>query len=220
MKKILTTISIVAAAVMMMSCAQENKQEKLDTKGFSYAVAVSFGDYLASMHQNTGVEIDVDMVAQAIKDALEGNLKMDTTDAEIAWQEFLSITLPAYKTYVSTQFVETAAKKKGAQKSPSGLVYMITDEGEGAKATPDNVVTIKYSCQLADGTVVVDNITERLNVMQLIPGFMEGLQMLGKGGSIKLWIPENLAFGSDGNETLGILAYEALYIDVKMEDIQ
>lgn len=38
--------------------------------------------------------------------------------------------------------------------------------------------------------------TTKLNMARVIPGWAEGLKMIGKGGKIKLWVPSNLGYGS------------------------
>ncbi|MEG0499814.1 MAG: FKBP-type peptidyl-prolyl cis-trans isomerase [Rikenellaceae bacterium] len=50
---------------------------------------------------------------------------------------------------------------------------------------------------------------------QVIKGWTEGLQLIGKGGKIKLTIPSALAYGSQGQLANEVLIFEVELLDVK-----
>lgn len=84
-----------------------------------------------------------------------------------------------------------------AQTTSSGLYYMITAPGTGAHPTITSSVTANYKGYLPDGTVF-DQTTTTPATFQLsgvIPGWQEGLQLIGAGGKIKLLIPSRLGYG-------------------------
>ncbi len=221
MKKILGTFAVIAAVAALSSCASKGDNVEPDYSAFSYAAAVQYGEYLAAMQTNFDVKIDSRAVAQAIEDALEGNLKMNGADANVFMNDFLDITLPAYRSYNAQQFIAKAAAKHGNVQSPSGVVYRIVKEGKGAKPAPADNVTLTCRCTLMDGTAVEGFGSERqtLNMDNLPAGIAEGVQMLGEGGEIKLWIPCEMAYGLDGNQSLGVGAYQPLYVEVSLHRI-
>ena len=52
----------------------------------------------------------------------------------------------------------------------------------------------------------------------MIPGWTEGMQLVGKGGKITLWIPAELAYGSRGaGRDIG--PNEALEFEVELVDV-
>jgi len=91
---------------------------------------------------------------------------------------------------------------KSFTKTSSGLQYRILRKGNGAKPKATNKVEVNYHGWLDDGKVFDssyrrgESISFGLN--QVIPGWTEGMQLVGEGGMIELNIPANLGYGSRG----------------------
>ena len=219
MKSFIKIATILVAGIMMTACS---KTPKLDTETFSYAATVSFAEHLAFIQDGAGIELDKDMVAKAIEDGLAGKSKMSTVDAEAAVSEFLNITLPAYVVYTAEQFMEKASKQRGAVKTNSGLVYKIIKEGDvNNKPNTNSVVTTTYICKNKDGKTILEVAQpETVVIRNHVAGVIEGLQQIGKGGEIKLWLPAKLAFGSNGNDEIGILGNEAISMEIKLLNVE
>lgn len=87
-----------------------------------------------------------------------------------------------------------------AQKTESGLYYVIDKEGNGARPNPASSVTVAYQGFLLDGTVFdqsdAEGITFDLNAV--IAGWTEGLQLFKEGGEGTLIIPNELGYGITG----------------------
>ena len=96
-------------------------------------------------------------------------------------------------------FIAEAAAADGAVTTPSGLVFQVITEGEGAMPVSGQHVVLTYTGRLSDGTVF-DTTEEPVNfdVDRLVPGFTEGLKMMRPGGTYRLVIPANLAYGDTG----------------------
>lgn len=115
-----------------------------------------------------------------------------------------------------------AAAKAGdpaVKVSESGLGYKIENPGDTAKITRRDVAQIKYTGRLVDGTVFDSNDDARLSPAGVVPGFAEGLQMLGKGGKATFYIPGDLAYGVDGAPRAGIGPNAMLIFDVEVLDV-
>ncbi len=91
-----------------------------------------------------------------------------------------------------------------AQSTPSGLHYVIIEEGTGKQAQPGKKVTVHYTGYLLDGTKF-DSSYDRnqpfvfeLGRGMVIPGWDEGIVLLKEGGKAELFIPSKLAYGSRG----------------------
>jgi hypothetical protein len=83
----------------------------------------------------------------------------------------------------------------------SGLQYQVVKEGEGPSPTPTDIVLVHYTGRLQDGTVFDSSQGKQpvpFPVTGVIPGFTEGLQLMKKGGTYRLRIPPNLAYGAAG----------------------
>ncbi|MBR6249156.1 MAG: FKBP-type peptidyl-prolyl cis-trans isomerase [Muribaculaceae bacterium] len=116
------------------------------------------------------------------------------------------------------EFLANNAKQEGIRVTASGLQYQIVKEGTGRKPGPNDVVTVHYTGRLIDGTVF-DSSVERgepatFAVGQVIPGWVEGLQLMSEGAAWRLFIPSNLAYGPHG--TGPIQPNSTLIFDVQL----
>lgn len=109
---------------------------------------------------------------------------------------------------------------KAVSKTASGLGYKIIKEGDKRLPKEESFVVVKYKGALIDGTVfdqTKEGDTAKFPLNGVIPGFKEGLQKIGKGGIIKLYIPAQLGYGSQ--QIPGIPAGSTLVFDVEMVDV-
>ncbi|WP_428740816.1 FKBP-type peptidyl-prolyl cis-trans isomerase [Tenacibaculum sp.] len=81
-----------------------------------------------------------------------------------------------------------------AEKSDSGLYYVINNEGTGNSPSQNSNVTVNYKGYLLNGEVFGEDYEVDFNLSQLIPGFNEGVQYIKEGGEITLIIPSKLAY--------------------------
>lgn len=116
-------------------------------------------------------------------------------------------------------FLADNAKKDGVVVTASGLQYKVIKEGNGVKPTAYDQVTVHYTGRLIDGTVF-DSSVERgmpatFGVTQVIPGWVEALQMMREGDEWQLYIPSELAYGPNGAG--GVIGPDAtLIFDVQL----
>lgn len=122
---------------------------------------------------------------------------------------------------IGIEFFKNLDEKPDIKKTASGLRYKILNEGTAEMPYGENRVKINYHGTLIDGTVF-DSSVERekpvtLAINKVIPGFREGLQLIGKGGKIKLYIPYNLGYGINTSKV--IPAGSTLIFDIDMLDV-
>jgi FKBP-type peptidyl-prolyl cis-trans isomerase FklB len=104
---------------------------------------------------------------------------------------------------------------------PSGLQYEVLEEGDGNSPTASNTVTVHYEGTLIDGTVF-DSSYQRGQTISfplngVIAGWTEGLQLMQRGATYKLFLPADLAYGSQGAG--GVIGpNEALVFKVQLVD--
>ena len=117
-------------------------------------------------------------------------------------------------------FLASNAKREGVRSTPSGLQYQVVREGSGPRATAADTVLVDYDGKLADGTTFDASSRHggpaQLPVGGLIPGWVEGLQLMNPGSKYKFWIPPELGYGPAGAGN-GVIPPNALLIfDVDM----
>ena len=97
-------------------------------------------------------------------------------------------------------FLVDNAKRDGVKTTESGLQYEVVTSAEGAKPKVSDVVSVHYTGTLIDGTVF-DSSVERGEPVEfpvggVIPGWVEGLQLMNVGEKYKFYIPSDLAYGA------------------------
>lgn len=103
---------------------------------------------------------------------------------------------------IGEAFLSENAKREGIKVTESGLQYEVLTEGNGATPAASDKVEVHYTGKLIDGTVF-DSSVERgvpamFGVTQVIPGWVEALQLMKEGDKWRLYIPSDLAYGSQG----------------------
>ncbi len=95
-------------------------------------------------------------------------------------------------------------KDEQVHETPSGLKYIVYDEGQGERPEPGDMVVFHSSGFFADGTLFDSSKIRATPVHFLvgsgdvIPGWDEGLQLMRPYARYKLMIPPHLAYGKNG----------------------
>ena len=100
------------------------------------------------------------------------------------------------------EFLEKAAKEKGATKTASGIVIQEIKAGSGETPKATDKVKVHYTGMLIDGTVF-DSSVQRgqpatFPLSGVVKCWTEGLQLIKVGGKAKLICPSDLAYGDQG----------------------
>ena len=91
------------------------------------------------------------------------------------------------------------ASKPGVKVLASGLQYKVITQGKGRKPKASDKVRCHYCGTLIDGTKFDGTNPEsapiRFTLDRVIKGWTEGMQLVGEGGKITLYVPSDLAYG-------------------------
>lgn len=96
-------------------------------------------------------------------------------------------------------FLAAKEKEAGVQKTASGLLYKVIKEGKGEKPAENDNVTVTYKGTMIDGTQFDANEKVPMTVGQLVPGFNEALMLMTPGSKYEVYIPSELAYGTNPN---------------------
>ena len=191
---------------------------------FSYAIGLGIGQNLLSMGAKG---IAVDDFAQAIKDVLEGNqTAISHTEARDIVNKYfaeLEEKMNAANREAGKKFLEENKKREGVVTLPSGLQYEVITEGNvGRYAKATDQVQCHYEGTLIDGTLFDSSIKRgqpaTFGVNQVIPGWVEALQLMPEGAKWKLYIPSDLAYGAQGAGEM-IPPHSTLVFEVELQKI-
>ena len=105
----------------------------------------------------------------------------------------------------------------------SGLKYRIRRKSDGDKPKAANTVTVHYRGWFDDGkefdSSYKGNKPISFPLTGVIPGWTEGMQLVGKGGMIELEVPYQLGYGAAGRPPV-IPAKSTLHFLVELIDIK
>lgn len=117
------------------------------------------------------------------------------------------------------EFLAKNKEAEGIQITDSGLQYRVIEAGEGDTPKPSEQVTVHYTGKLVDGTVFDSSIPRgeptQFGVTQVIPGWVEGLQLMKPGAKYEFFIPQDLAYGAQGSQG-AIPPFAALIFEVEL----
>ncbi|HBN43684.1 FKBP-type peptidyl-prolyl cis-trans isomerase [Parabacteroides sp. ASD2025] len=189
----------------------------------SYALGLSIGNNF----QNSGINnLQVEDFVKGLNDVLSG------AQPEIGYDEAKQVINDYFMNLqkerlelnkkAGEEFLNINKGKAGVVTLPSGLQYQVLKQGEGVKPTASDKVKCHYHGTLINGTVF-DSSVERgepavFGVSQVIPGWVEALQLMPVGSKWRLFIPSNLAYGEHGAGD-AIEPNSALVFDVELLDI-
>jgi FKBP-type peptidyl-prolyl cis-trans isomerase FkpA len=177
-----------------------------NSEAFNLGVRSSFGliDRLQTM-QEMGFPISDDAFCAHLANALQSTaLGFDAASADAYLRKAMEAMYPQQQleplSAESQQaYINQNKAREGVIETPSGLLFEVITEGEGAMPVDTDTVKVTYTGTLSDGTVF--DSTDRpvqFPVNRLVPGFTEGLKMMKIGGKYRIVIPPALGYGDRG----------------------
>ena len=185
----------------------------------SHQAQVSYiiGRDLARNFAQQGLDLDVDTLAGALKEGLQGlPSRLTQEEMQTAMQQLQEQiggadeddntpdpeTMNNNNKAEGEAFLAQNAGKAGVTTLPSGLQYEVITQGTGAQPSLKSSVTTHYHGTLINGTVF-DSSYQRgqpatFPVNGVIAGWTEALQLMPEGSKYRLYIPSDLAYGKRG----------------------
>ncbi len=182
----------------------KNQQDK-----DSYSLGYTFGHNMSRQ----GVDLNTDVLLQAIRDGLEQKppaLSIDEIRETVyrldqkmkISQEMQAKESGSKNLEEGTAFLEKNKKKEGVKTLPDGLQYKVLVAGKGAIPKPNDFVSVNYRGSLIDGTLFDSSYSRgkpvSLRVDGVIKGWTEALQHMKTGSKWEVYVPPSLAYGAKG----------------------
>ena len=209
------------------------------------SVSYALGNDIGYAVTKASLPLHIVWVGEALQNVFENNARMDQKATNSYLQHYYLVTLPMQNEEASTKWLSKIEKKSGVQKTESGLLYKVIEAGDMTvkAAEKRDVVKVHYTGRtrtgrVFDATHFADRPEDQQEMLKqqfpdtynedkpaefplngVIPGWAEGLQLVGKGGKIMLWIPASLAYGPTGRGA-AIGPNEALEFEVELVDVE
>lgn len=224
-------LSLFIILVLDTSCKNKKTVDvsvgtKLDS--ISYCIGIVYGQ---NLHGDGFDTINPWVIAQAFSDLIEEE------DLIIGKEEAKNILLEHYADIKrgrllsqfedvkleGKEFLKKNSKKEDVVTLPSGLQYSVLKEGTGPQPKIDDVIGVYYKSWMLNGTLF-DQHTEGdpviYGVNRVLPGWTEALQLMKTGAKWKLFVPYDLAYGTEFNPNSPIVPFSTLIFELELVDIK
>jgi len=199
----------------------------------SYLIGVNFGYFIKS--NNFGENINYAQLRKGMADYIgakgderdstfTSQFKIDPSNMNEMFNNFLT-KRNNYKSELNRRegedFLAKNLKKDGVVETESGLQYKILEPGNDNHPGPKDTVLVSYRGTLLNGEefdASPEGQPVQMQLNRVIPGWTEGLQVIGEGGKAVLYIPANLAYGPRGNRS--IEPNSTLIFDVELAEVR
>ncbi len=204
--------SAVLAMTILSACSQGQKgrvnlQTEMDS--VSYAIGTDIG---SNFKRSKLDSVNVDALAMGLRDALDSAMLFDEATVQQVVQGYMAKVqekqMAAERAkgeenrLAGEQFLAENGKRTGVVTTPSGLQYEVITLGTGPKPVATDKVKVHYTGMLIDGSKfdssVDRGVPATFGVGQVIPGWVEGIQLMPTGSKFKFYIPSDLAYGPQG----------------------
>ena len=221
--------SVAVLTLVLAGCdnkAAVSSDLKTPAQKASYGIGLSMGKNLSQEGMD---DLDSQAVALGIEDALTKKDQRLSDDELMEAFSFLQAraqermsALNDAAAKAGADFLAENAKRDGVITTESGLQYEVIAKAEGVQPKVSDVVSVHYQGTLVDGSVF-DSSIERGEPVEfpvggVIPGWVEGLQLMSVGEKYKFYIPSELAYGAQ-SPTPAIPANSTLVFEVELLDI-
>ena len=234
MNKLILLIAAIALSTSMATAQKGTAAAASATKAMTkqdsnmYALGMQIGRSL----RDQGVDLNVDILADGMRDFLAGKPKLTDQQFQACMQDLQQQAMSKMQAEQSAKgsankergekFLVENKSKEGVKTTASGLQYKVIKEGTGKKPAKENTVKVHYTGTTIDGKVF-DSSVERGEPIEfplagVIAGWTEGVQLMSVGSKYMLYIPSNLAYGEQGaGQSIG--PNETLIFEVELLDI-
>lgn len=232
--KLLFAGAVVASLASCNNSGVSNKALETELDSVSYALGMDMGVKVKANF----AEIEKELFMQGFANALDSaNLKLEQKDLNQILSTFFQKKqvedqkrrmAEEAKKYENIKvegekFLEENKSKPGIITTESGLQYEVIKEGTGEIPVATSRVKVHYVGSLIDGTEFEssrkNNRPAEFNVGGVIKGWTEALQLMKVGSIYKLYIPQELAYGTNPRPNGPIKPYSALIFEVELLDI-
>jgi len=225
----------IAVAIMLGSCTKQSvSNAKMKTREDSLSYAFGIVNYNAL--QADSLQLNARIVAKAMLDGENGKPEMSDEIARGFIMSFVTERQAVqaekqaeqdkllYKDYITENeaFLSDNKDQANVQVTPSGLQYEVIKMGTGKKPESNSTVKVHYVGTLIDGTEFDSSVRRgepaQFPVSGVISGWTEALQLMPVGSKFKLYIPQNLGYGSSQAGEV-IKPFSTLIFEVELLEI-
>lgn len=247
MNKVLRILMAAAVSCLMAASCGSNtdsavtdsqaEQDAILLKGKAdsayYMVGIQLGTFIKGNNlASEASEVNFERIRKGFEDYMAASEDYSKDDFEIdpgtvigVCNDYIALRegLKAERNKLAGEsFLSEMAEDENITKTESGLLYSILEAGSEVKPCERDTVWVEYIGTLVDGTQFDSSAaasdSARFEMSEVIRGWKEGLQLVGEGGRIRLYIPSELGYG-DRQANFGILPGSVLVYDITLKAV-
>lgn len=189
-----------------------------EADSLSYVIGLSVGQSLIKFDST----LNIDMVCEAIRDVYNSTEKISFEEGRDYYLGQQTYFIHEKAERYQEQFLEDLSKSnRDFVRLRNGVTYKIVKLGDQNNQSLVSRDTISIALSIFDqsGNVIREQDTLVSAYRDLLEGLREVIRITGNGGCADIWIPSKQAYGSEGNEELGIKPNQLLNYKVDIFDI-
>ena len=194
--------ALILCACFLGACGKNKPAEDALDSDTSYA----FGMLIGLEYNFDGLDVDYDALTSGFRDATSKKKTRYTRDEAMSKFDNAIAAIMARKAEKNKTegeaFLAKNKERDGVVTTDSGLQYEVLTRGNGAKPAASNTVRVHYEGTLIDGTVFDSSYEAgkpiEFHLDRVIPGWIEGVQLMNVGSTYRFVIPSELAYGQEG----------------------
>lgn len=230
----LAVLLLAASALGAAETPATKAPPAMDAKTVTDVASYGIGQQIGDNFKSQGITVNVDLLVQGLKDALQGQQARYTDEQlQTAFEAFNRTVQAAHEQRAAASgeqskregqaFLQTNGKKPGVRTTASGLQYEVIKAGQGASPKATDSVRVHYEGKLINGQVFDSSVRRgqpaTFRVNQVIPGWTEALQLMHTGDKWRIFVPSELAYGAAGaGDVIG--PHSVLVFEVELLGIQ
>jgi len=183
-------------------------REDIDMVGERARTSYAFGMTVGLDLRQAGLELDYAAFIEGLMAAMErdeGELLLDRYEAmelvHVAFETAMERRAAELR-ILEEMFLAANAAVPGVTQTESGLQFVVLEPGDGPRPAATDTVLVHYEGTLIDGTVFdssfMRDFPEVIPLEMVIPGWVEGIQLMNVGSKFRFYIPSDLAYGARG----------------------
>ncbi len=233
---ILAALSAGALALLLASCSSDSDQgtpKPIELVTNQDKLSYAFGMNIAESLQQMAGDVRVEILVRGIEDVMAqreplltqtqaGEVISEYSNRRRAEGERVRKETAEKNRTEGQAFLAENAKKPGVITTASGLQYTVLTEGSGPKPKATDRVRVHYHGTLLSGKVFDSSVDRGEPVVfelnRVIPGWIEGLQLMGVGSKYKFFVPPELAYAESAPGEIGpnaVLIFEVELLGIE-----
>ena len=230
-KNIFIGFVIISSIILILSsCKTRQSTPEISNRKdtLSYCVGITFG---SNLNRDGFDTVNTRLVTRGLLDYVDHKKLLINEDMakkilhEYKGKILEKRLLEKFKDNKMTgeKFLKENQKQSGIITLPSGLQYKILKKGNGPKPGMKDLVFVHYMGQFIDGTVFEKHLSgkpEPFFVNRVIKGWQEALPLMPEGSKWRLYVPYQLAYGTEYNPNSAIPPFSTLIFDLELISIK